>query len=244
VKAMIREDNKLQPIAAAAIQIYLGEASPGHLIGKIKTDEKGEGSITIPVSLKDKWNESTTHNFVAVTEGTKKYAKTTTELEVMKAKIVIDTLNEEGVRKIAAQLFSFDSSGWVPVKDAELKIGVRRFGGELKIGEEETYTTDSLGQVTGDFKLDKLPAMDAKNNIMLVVKTEDNEQFGDLVFEKAVPWGLYTKYQSNFNKRSLWGTRDKTPVWLLFTAGSIVAGVWGVLIYLVFQVVKIKRAGR
>ena len=96
----------------------------------------------------------------------------------------------------------------------------------------------------GDFKLDKLPAIDTKNNLVLVVKTEDNEQFGNLVFEKTVPWGLYIKHHSDFNKRSLWGTRDRSPMWLLLMAGSIVAGVWGVLIYLVFQLIKIRKAGK
>lgn len=245
VKAMIKEENKLQPLPGTLIQIYLGESLPENLVAKTRTDEKGESKIIIPVSLKDKWNESSIHHFIAVAEATKKYAEATSELDISRAKIEIDTLNEEGARKVAVRLFSFDSSGWVPVKDVELKIGVRRLGGDLKIGEDETYTTDSLGQAIGEFKLDKLPAIDVKNNIVLVVKTEDNEQFGNLSFEKTVSWGHWVKYQNDdFNRRSLWATREKAPVWLLFMAGSIVAGVWGVLIYLVFQLVKIKRAGK
>ena len=42
----------------------------------------------------------------------------------------------------------FENDSWLPVKDVDVKIGVRRLGGDLKIGDEETYTTDSFGQVS------------------------------------------------------------------------------------------------
>ena len=114
----------------------------------------------------------------------------------------------------------------------------------MKIGEEETYATDSLGTASGEFKLIKLPAADSKNNIVLVAKTEDNEQYGNLSFEKTVPWGQFVNVESNFDKRSLWGTRDKAPYWLLLIAGSIMAGVWGVIIYLIVQIRRIKKIGK
>jgi len=47
-----------------------------------------------------------------------------------------------------------------------------------------------------------------------------------------------------FNSRTLWGTHFKAPLWLLNMAYSIIIGVWGVIIFLVFQLLKIKKIGR
>jgi len=244
VKTMVKEDNKLQPVTGAVLNLYLDEASADNLIGKVKTDEKGEAKSIVPPSLKDKWATATNHKFIAVSEKTKKFDESTTELTITKAKIVLDTLNEDGTRKVTAQVLAFDSSGWAAEKGVELKIGVRRLGGDLKVGEEETYTTDSTGGASGEFKLINLPAIDGKNNIVLVAKTEDNEQYGNLSFEKTVPWGQFKKSETNFDKRSLWGTRNKAPYWLLLIAGSIMAGVWAVIVYLIFQIRKIKKIGK
>ena len=58
VKTMVKENNKLQPLTAASLQLYLDEAVTENLIGKITTDEKGEGKAIIPPSLKEKEHET------------------------------------------------------------------------------------------------------------------------------------------------------------------------------------------
>jgi hypothetical protein len=78
----------------------------------------------------------------------------------------------------------------------------------------------------------------------LIARTEDNENFGNLFAEKNVNWGVAPIMDDSFNHRSLWATRTKTPIWLLFLAYSIIAGVWGTLIYLIFQLIKIRKMGR
>ncbi|RYZ25876.1 MAG: hypothetical protein EOO10_17090, partial [Chitinophagaceae bacterium] len=108
VRAMTKEDGKLVPVKAAAFQLYLDEAIQGNLIAKLKTDENGESKTSIPATLKDQWNTGPVHKFIAVSEATKKFAETTSETEIAKAKMVIDTLNEEGTRKISVQVLAFD----------------------------------------------------------------------------------------------------------------------------------------
>jgi len=243
LQTRIKADNKLQTLPGVVLKLFVDQSIPENLIAKVRTDEKGMAKAVLPVSLKEVWDSSATHKFLAVVEATSLEEETTTELEITKAKIVLDTINEEGARKVMAQVLALENGEWIPAKDVEVKIGVRRLGGDMKIGEEESYTTDSLGQLTGEFKIDSLPAEDKKGNIVLVAKTEDNERFGNLSQEKTVPWGAYFERQTNFNQRSLWATRDKAPIWLLLMACSIIAAVWGVIIYLVFQLFKIKKLG-
>ena len=243
VQVQLKANNKLQPVKDAAVQLYLDSASATNLIGKIKTDEAGAAQTIIPSGLKNLWSSSPDHKFIAIAKPNPKDEETTTELEIAKSKIEIDTLNADATRSVTAKVFSFNNGEWIPAKGVEVKIGVERLGGSLKIGDDETYTTDSLGEVTGEFKLDSLPANDAKGNIVLVAKVEDNDQFGNLSIEKTVPWGKYYQHVSTFGHRSLSAARFRAPLWLLFMAYSIVASVWGVIIYLIIQVFRMKKLG-
>ena len=129
----------------------------------------------------------------------------------------------------------------MPVKDIEMKLRIKRMLGNLSVGDAETYTADSTGTASAEFKRDSMPG-DQKGNLTLVARVEDNDKYGNLVVEKTVPWGVAVKQNKNFfDQRTLWSTRFRTPLWLLFMAYSIVIGVWGTIIYLIWQIVKIKK---
>ena len=243
VQSRIKEGRKFNPLPKREVALYLDSADNTNLIAKIITDKKGEGSCTLPPSLKDKWNNSNKHSFIAVLKGEKGEEEITSTLEITKAKIAIDTSNTDGTRSINVKVLYADNNEWLPAKDVEMKVGVDRSGSVLSAGDEATYTTDSTGIVNVEFKKLNLPG-DKTGNFMLVAKVEDNEQYGNLIIEKSVPWGTATKVDNTFfDQRTLWTTRFRTPFWLLLMAYSIVIGVWGTIIYLVMQIVKIKKLG-
>ena len=244
VKTQVKANNKIQPVKDAVVKLYLDSVSESNLISNVKTDEKGFAEANIPSQLKNIWTSSPNHKFFAITKLSPKDEETTTELDIAKSKIEIDTANEDGARMVKAKIFSYNNGEWIPTKGVEVKLGVERLGGSLKIGESESYTTDSLGKVSGEFKIDSLPAIDAKGNIVLVAKVEDNDQFGNLSIEKTVPWGKYYKRTTTFGQRALWAGRFKSPIWLLLMAYSIVGAVWSVIIYLLFQIYKMKKSGK
>ncbi len=240
VRAKSKIDGKFKPVANITVAVYLDTTSTATLIGKIVTNNKGEATTNIPLSLKNKWQLSKKHSFFAVFDGDKLYDASNGDVTVGKAKIVIDTTAD---KKITATVFAMKDSTWLPVAGAEVKIGVKRFDGDLSVNETATFTTDSTGQTSADFKRDSIPG-DAKGNIVLVAKIEDNDQFGNISTEKIVPWGSnFVTINNTFYRRTLFGTRDKTPIWLLLIASAIVIGVWGTLIKLVFSLIKIKKLG-
>jgi hypothetical protein len=243
IDTKIKADKKWKPLKGQVLQLYLDSNKAQNLITKVQTDSNGKAKAIIPPGLKSIWDANSTHKFIVVTEGTFKEEETTTESEITKAKILIDTSNIDGARTVNVQVMKWENSDWIPAKDVDIKIGINRLGGDLKIGDEETYTTDSLGQAAGEFKRDSLPG-DKKGNLILVAKVEDNDQLGSLSIEKTVPWGLYVKPVSNFGERALWAARGKAPFWLMFMAYSIIAAVWGVILYLILQIIKISRLGK
>jgi len=237
VETKTKANNRWQPMKNLPVQLFLDSNSTDNLIAKLQTDETGKAKAIIPASLKSTWDASATHKFLALTQD-----GTTAESEITKAKIIIDTANVDGARTVNVQVLKWENSDWTPAKDVELRIGVKRLGSELKIGDDETYTTDSTGQVAAEFKRDSLPA-DEKGNLVLVARVEDNDSYGSLSIEKSVPWGVYFKSENNFGERALWAARGKAPVWLYAMAYSIIIAVWGTLFYLIYLIVRIKKIG-
>ncbi|MEP7375722.1 MAG: hypothetical protein ABI675_20160 [Chitinophagaceae bacterium] len=236
----LKTGKKVEPVTNKVFQIYLDSNKAENLIAKLTTDNKGKAKTFLPPALKAVWEANPSHKFIAVAEGKEEAA---VELEITKGKIKIDTISENGTRSVVVQVMKNQNGEWVPANEVEMKVGIQRHGGILSAGDEEVYTTDSSGTATVELKKDSLPG-DQQGNIVLAAKVEDNELFGNLLVEKTVSWGVAVKKDGNFfDKRSLWSTRIRTPLWLLLMAYSIVIGVWGTIFYLVFQIVKIKRIG-
>jgi len=241
--AKTKLERNLTPNKDLTGNIYINEISETSLLGKIKTDEKGESRIFIPGTFKPVWDSSTNFTFIALTDKYGEFESKTIELQVTKARLTIDTSSDAETRNITVVVTELKNGEWVAAKDVELKIAVKRLLGNLPVGEEETYTTDSTGTATAEFTRDSLPG-DIKGDLILEARTEDNEYYGNLFAEKTVPWGVTPKTDNTFNNRSLWGNRFKTPLWLLALANSIIFGVWGVLVYLIILFVRIWKSGK
>jgi hypothetical protein len=242
VNAKTKVGKKFEPVKGAEISLYLTEEAPDNFIGKVITDDNGKAKAFLPVSLKPLWDSSSTHTFLAISKTKKQFEEATTEVSVTKSRISIDTVSDEETKSITVNVTALKNGEWLPAKDVEMKVGIGRIaGGILSAGEDQTYTTDSTGMVTVELNKDSLPG-DEKGNLVLVAKVESNDEYGNLQIEKVVPWGIAVKTDNSFfDQRTLWSTRYRTPAWLLFMAYSIVIGVWGTMIYLVWQIVKIKK---
>jgi len=246
VNSRYRNDKSFEVVKGAAVRVYITEESEENLVGQVVTDENGFAKLILPAAIQNTWKNSSKQLFLAVAKESQRFAETRTEVEITKTRISIDTLiTDEGKRAVAVTVEAMDEEGsWLPASDVELRVGVKRLASLLPVGEEATYTTDSTGLVVATFQRDSLPAQDESGTITIGVKVEENEQFGNLSAEGTVPWGVFYKQENKFDKRSLWATRDKTPIWLLLMAYSIIAAVWGVIAYLLYLLVVVVRVGK
>lgn len=243
LEAITKNSEGVLPQINKSFTFFINSNNPANLIGKLNTNAAGKAKVFIPPSLKTIWDSSSHHTFITIAdEGTAD--EQSQEIEIIKSKISIDTINEDGVRSITAKVLKLEDDNWIPAPDVEMKIGIKRLGGILTGGEELTYTTDSSGSVIVELNKDSLPG-DEKGNLILAAKVEDNDELGNLLVEKTVNWGVPLIVDKKFfDQRTLWSTRDRTPFWLLGIAYLIIFSVWGTLIYLIFQIFKIKKLGR
>lgn len=243
-KGFIKSENKLEPIASKNVKVYFNEAgTPENLVGEAKTDFSGKAVFTIPPKFNEIWKSSTTQTLVGVLEPFDEFEELETETEISKSKMLVDTMTEDDQKKIVVKFYEQSDSSWIPIPDVEMKVGVKRLGSILPIGEEVTFTTDSTGTIIADYMLDSIPGNES-GDIVLMAKVEEHETYGTVENEIPVPWGSAFQNQFNVNHRSLWATGDKVPIWLLFLAFTIIASVWGTIVYILFQLLKIIRLGK
>ncbi len=240
----LKSEKGLEHISKLGAKIYLDdETDEANLIESIKTDQDGRAKIYLPVSFKDKWIASPQHKFIAVTDSIPELGVRNVESEVTIAKLTIDTISDGETKSVTVKLVEKKENNWVPVKDVEIKLGIKRLGSSmLPIGDEPTVTTDSSGTAVAEFTVKSIPG-DKSGNIILIARIEDNDVYGNLEASKNVNWGTTFISESNFGKRSLWATGGKTPIWLLSIAGLIVFSVWGTIIYLVFSLINMRKLG-
>ncbi len=243
VTAKTKIEKKFQNVPGLTVSFYLDGSDAKNLIGKAVTNEKGVAMLPIPPSVQEAYNAAASHTLTASVDANKEFDATSADATFSRARITLDTADGRTLTVTVTKMN--DKKAWEPVKDVELKVGVRRQASLLPVSADDaTYTTDSLGQVTAEFKRDSLAATDPKGVLTLAAVVEENEALGNLSIEKTVPWGRYQARENNFDRRTLFATRQKTPVWLLFIAYSIIIAVWGVIIWLVRGVFRIRELGK
>ena len=238
--AKTKIDGKFQMVPDVTVKFYINNDSAAtNLLGTAVTNDKGDAVLMMPPSAKAEWMKSAKHTFAIVSTASKLYDEAKATVDVSKAKLKIDTTDD---KKLIVTLLELKDTAWVPVKAVDLKVAIKRLDGDLNVNETATYTTDSTGTITAEFKRDSLPG-DKEGNLTLIAKVEDNDIYGNLTAERVVKWGSKFQYVSQFDKRTLFARRGHSPWWLELLAYAIVVSVWGVLIYLIGQIRKIKKLG-
>ncbi len=132
-----------------------------------------------------------------------------------------------------------------PVEGADVKFYVKRFFGSLPlIPKGKAVATDDKGEARVNFPVG-LPG-DVNGTVVVIAKIEDNETYGTIEAQDSVKWGTIISkadQEDLWNERSLSGTGSKAPIYLIATAGIIILGIWGALMYVIFSLVRIKRVG-
>ena len=240
VSAKSKIEGKFQKIGNIAVKVFItNDSNKNNFIGAGITSERGEFILFIPPSANTEWLKSATQNFIAISTANKLYDEARVETTITKAKIQIDTADGKIVN---AKLFIKVDSSWQPMAGVEMVLAVKRLDGNLNISETATYTSDSVGAISGEFKRDSLPG-DQKGNLVLVANIIDNDIYGNIEAETTVPWGKPLVYTTNYNHRSLFARRGHSPIWLELLAYGIIVLVWAVIIYLGFQIRNIIKLG-
>lgn len=244
VQTKVKLDKGLFAAGSIPVSIYMDDdLSKDALVGQVKTDPAGEAIVGIPASLANNWKVKSSHTFFAHADSSSTFDPVSQEIAVALARLKLDTVAGGTTRSLVATVLKSEGESWVPMKEVELRIGVKRLGGYLTVGEEDTYTTDSTGKVEVEFVRENLPG-DKQGKLEVVALVDDNEEIGSLATGIVVPWGVVHQYKSDFGERSLWAPPSRAPIWLTLMAYGCIIAVWSMIIYLFTRILKIRRLGK
>jgi len=244
VSAKTKKEKKFQPVEGVVINLFFNAETSQGFMGRVRTDNNGAGSLSMPMRFKVQWDSLYSFKFIGTLIQNDSFEDQSTELEISKAKIELTLGDTDST--IHAKVLAFQDTGWVAQPETEIKLVVRRLMSDLSATEEETLTTDEKGEASAEFNL-SIPG-DAQGNIIIGAKIDDHEMYGSLVSTKAAKWGVPLdpddSFAKSFAKRTLWATRDKTPIWLLVFPNLIIVSVWGIIFYLSYQISRIIKLGK
>ena len=145
-------------------------------------------------------------------------------------------LNNDKKKIIITAKYKDDSGKMKALKDADIEFFVKRYFGNLPIGEG---TTDENGNTEIVFPDDI--AGDSTGNAEVIIKFKDTDAFGKTNIKKTVSWAKPVHYENPLNERHMWGNRAGAPWWILIAYFGILIGVWSVILWVVFKITKIKK---
>jgi len=127
-----------------------------------------------------------------------------------------------------------------PVIEVPVNLSVKRLFSKLAIGD--AVATDSTGVATFEFPQD-IPSKDGKLTIFASIA--DDENYMDTEVSGVANWGtVVVSDNSNVGERSIAAGRDEAPIYFIISSLVVIGIFWGILIYAVSQVFKIKRLGK
>ncbi len=213
----------------------------GDLFYKLTTGKGGMPGFSSQLSEEERWSIISyirTFHKDYVPSGGKGSAEPETDDVFSGSDLKISVSLEQVNLETTANVTGNKDGESVPAKGVRVGFYVKRNFGLLPIGNVITTNADGVAKMT--FPSD-LPG-DSLGNIKMIVKLIDEDVYGKVDYTQTLDWGKRFVYENPLNHRAMWGNRGNAPLWLLFSYFGIVIAVWLTIFWVVFQLIKLKKA--
>ena len=153
---------------------------------------------------------------------------------VKRGRLEIVPVKEDSLLTVKVKLFDLSTGTGMPVDSTTLGVYVKRLFSALKLGEGET---DATGETTVEIP-NNLPG-DAKGNLTLLARLDENETYGNLEASVIQQWGMPISDEIKELPRALWSSHP--PIWMLITFIILVTAVWGHYIVIIFELFRLRK---
>ncbi|MBL0144723.1 MAG: hypothetical protein IPP48_02190 [Chitinophagaceae bacterium] len=202
-------------------------------LGFVITDNNGKAVLNIKADSVKTDNEGKLH-FKAVYAGNKQTDPAEEEVTIKRARLEITPVKEDSLLSVQVKLIDIGTGTEKPVAETALGIFVNRLFNPLKIGEG---TTDENGEATVEIPGNL--SGDAKGNITLLAKLDENETYGNLEASSVQKWGTPVSDKIEDQPRALWSSHP--PIWMLVTFIILMVVVWGHYIVIVYEMLRLRK---
>lgn len=225
------------PVFEANIHFFNVLNSEEILLGTSKTSKEGIAEFSVPASKKYLVDEDGYINLIARFEGNKQLKGKEKDIAVKDLNLVLNLTEIDSVRTVLVKAYTIDSLGVeIPLEEADIIVSVKGMLSNMPIEEGEIED----GAFEYEFPTD-IPG-DDDGDLTVVVSMEDNDDFGNIIQEKSVNWGIHKTAPVKMVKNTLWS--ESAPLWMYIVLTILLVGVWANYIYTIANLFKIKKEGR
>jgi len=231
VKAKI--NGTLTKLAGLKVEFTIGADSIAKILGEAITDSKGVALFTCKPDQLTTDKEGKL-NFKASFAGKDSIESAEEMIVAKRGRLEIVPVKEDSLLTVKVKLFDLSTGTEMPVDSTTLGVYVKRLFSALKLGEGET---DATGETTVEIPKD-LPG-DAKGNLTLLARLDENETYGNLEASVIQQWGMPISDEIKELPRALWSSHP--PIWMLITFIILVTAVWGHYIVIIFELFRLRK---
>ena len=205
-------------------------------LGSTITDSEGKGTFLVNDLNLIKPDSTGLYNILISFNGNDAYKRASKSLTYKDATIEAKIIKEDSINYITATLK--DTATDSVLIDQILNVQVKRLLRPLRIGPEFN-TTDESGTIIVPVE-EGIPGVDGMLTFEVVLK--DNEDYGTVKAQVTAPLGIPVVDESTFDQRTMWSPRSKTPLFLLIIPNFLTFAIWGIIFYLIFNLVKLSKS--
>lgn len=156
------------------------------------------------------------------------------ELPPIKAQIWAAVNEEDAVLEVFIEEQS-DNGTTSPLEGVPVIISTRKTFGNLQIGE--TLTGEN-GR--SEFKVPEHIIGDEEGKVNLVISLNDDYEASMVILDNA-KIATPKSHTALIRQGVIWSTNENMPLWLTISFIAMVLGAWITIIYIIVQIVKIKK---
>lgn len=236
IKVISRIDRSMVDVPGLDLEVYYEYDYEEFPLGTTRTDMSGKSRFMLPPLSEIKADSTGLYTLGVSFGGNDEFKRGSKTVSFKDARIITELEQVDSTNYVRATLT--DATTELPVADVSLRVQVQRLIRPLRIGEEFNYT-DENGTIFVPIE-SGIPGLDGILNIEVVLPESD--AYGTVKAVVEAPYGEPIVMDTSFNERTLWATRDKTPIFILVFTILLIAVTWGPILYLIRNLYKISKS--
>jgi hypothetical protein len=231
-----RQNDKRVNIPDAELEILAQNDEGKTPLGSVVTNQSGKASLDIaPGTTLPKDQDG--YTFTVLFAGNAAMEKASQTIHITEAFLEINLTEKDTIKTITARVYKLNEKREkITVSDVPVEFDVKRLFCLYPVGNEKTDTT---GSCSTDFP-STMPG-DRNGKVTIVVRMPENENFGTVEVSRDINWGKVLVYEA----KPIRGLGDTdAPLWMVYTLIVLLSGVWGNVIYILVQIIRINIIGK
>ena len=235
LQATARVDNANVDVAMADMEVYYELDGEEISLGQVQTDHAGKARFEIAGLGAIKPDSTGLYTLGASFGGNDAFRAASRTVSFRDAAITAELEMRDSLAYVNASLRDVAADSLIA--DAMIRVQVARLYRPLRISEE-FLTTDSDGAISVEVP----PGIPGKDgNLTLQVVIADNDDYGTVIAPLEAPVGTPFVEDNSYYQRALWGPNHRSPIFIIAFTGILVLGSWGLIVYLIFNLIKIAK---